>query len=518
MSILDRPAFGLLAPLFSLRSGRGWGVGELPDIPRFAPFARECGASFLMTLPLLEPSPGLESPYSAGSFFALDPLYLALDELEPFGAIGGRQKLPAEDRAALEDVEAAPFVLHGAVRALKDRVLRRAHTHFLATADAASAPARDLAAFRDEHRAWLPDYALFRALKHRLPQSWKSWPEGVRTRHEPSVEDARRELHDEVEHRTWLQWLTFRQLEAARKEARAAGLALVGDEPFLVAEDSADVWQLQHLFRFDATVGAPPDAFSAEGQEWGLPPYRWDRIAESGYELFRQRGAHVARFFDAVRIDHVVGLYRTYHRPLDKSRPHFFFPEGQPAQLAQGEAALRAFASGGAALVAEDLGVIPDFVRSSLDRLAIPGYRVLRWEAENGRYRDPKKFPAVSIATTGTHDTETSIEWWEKLDEFDRLAFGALPGMSALAKKERFDEDVWRALLALSFGAASRTVLLPIFDVLALRQRVNTPNTMGPENWSTRLPWTFETLASDAIVRGRARFVRGLSEKTGRTP
>jgi 4-alpha-glucanotransferase len=110
------------------------------------------------------------------------------------------------------------------------------------------------------------------------------------------------------------------------------------------------------------------------------------------------------------------------------------------------------------------------------------------------------------------------MEWWERLDEFDRQAFAALPGMKSLAKKERFDEEVWRALLELTFSSASATVLLPVFDVLALRQRVNTPNTMGPENWSTRLPHTFDALASDAIARGRARFVRELAQRSGRTP
>src|SRR6185503_10941941 len=126
-----------------------------------------------------------------------------------------------------------------------------------------------------------------------------------------------------------------------------------------------DVWAHQELYRFDATVGAPPDAFSETGQDWGLPPYRWDRIDASGYELFRERGRHAAQHFDLVRIDHVVGLYRTYHRPLDKS-PAFFVPAEERAQKSQGEAVLAAFAEAGADLIAEDLGVIPDFVRRSL--------------------------------------------------------------------------------------------------------------------------------------------------------
>src|SRR5690606_34230831 len=176
--------------------------------------------------------------------------------------------------------------------------------------------AADFARFREEHAAWLADYALFRTLKEHHPQSWRAWPEPLREHRADAVEQARAAHRHEIGFREYLQWIAFRQLERARARLRERDIALGGDEPFLVAEDSVDVWAHQDLYRFDATVGAPPDAFSATGQDWGLPPYRWDRIAESGYELFRARGRHAARFFDLRRIDHVVGLYRHYHPPL----------------------------------------------------------------------------------------------------------------------------------------------------------------------------------------------------------
>lgn len=515
VTLLSQRSLGVLVPLFSLRSDRSWGIGEAPDLGDFAEVARLCGASFVMTLPLLEPSPGLESPYSAGSFFALDPLYVSIDGLEHFGALGGEKSLTEAERAELEGIRQSPMVAHGRVRALKEAVLRRCHAHFRGL-DATSASAVDYARFSEEHRSWLPEYALFRALKHRLPQSWRTWPDGVRTRHAPSLAQAADELSDEVSFRAYLQWITFRQVEAARKAARARGIGLLGDEPFLVADDSSDVWSQQHLYRFDATVGAPPDAFSADGQEWGLPPYRWERLAEDGYELFARRGAHAAKIYDAVRIDHVVGLYRTYHRPIDKSA-HYFLPRTEPEQQAQGEAVLRTWQKQGLDLVAEDLGVIPDFVRRSLGTLAIPGLKVLRWEQEQGRFRDPARYPENSMATSGTHDTETSWQWWESLGEWERRSFAALPGATALGERTSWGEDVWKAVVEVVLKSASRTALLPLQDVLSLRPRINTPNTMGPENWSWRTPWTNAGMLSDAIVRGRLETVAGIARASRRT-
>lgn len=511
MDILGKRSLGLLVPVFSLRSDRSWGIGELADLADFAAVAKDAGSTFVMTLPLLEPSPGLTSPYSAGSFFALDPLYVAVEEVEEMQEVA----LSAAETEERDRLRASPIVRHDRIRTLKDAVLRRCFAAFRAK-DASSARAKDHARFVQEHAQWLGDYALFRALKHRLPVSWKTWPEGVRTRHAPSLEQARGELADEVAFRTYLQFLVFRQVEAARARARQAGVGLVGDEPFLVAEDSADVWSHQGSYRHDATVGAPPDAFSADGQEWGLPPYRWEKHAAEGYALFARRGAHAARIYDALRIDHVVGLYRTYHRPLDKT-PHYFWPKDQPDQLAQGEAVLRAFAAGGVSLIAEDLGVIPDFVRRSLEKLAVPGLKVLRWEQEQGRFRDPATYPELSVATTGTHDTESSWQWWEELGEWERRAFAALPGATAFAERKLWDEDVWETMLRLVIGSKSRTALLPLSDVLSLRRRVNTPNTMGPENWSWRVPWTNAAMRSDAIVKGRLAAVRRMAEAAGRT-
>ncbi len=515
MLVTHRRLAGLLIPVFSLRTARDWGVGELPDLAALGPLLERAGARVLMTLPLLEPSPGQESPYSPVSAFAIDPLYVSLDACVDLRAMGGRDALDDDDRAALAEARAASGVRHDLVRPLKQRWLARCAARF----EAEGEPDRreDLARFKDAHAGWLPDYALFRALKEQRPASWRAW-DGPLSTHEPAAVDAARaSLSARIGELEYAQWIAFRQLEAARASLAARGIALGGDEPFLTAEDSADVWSRQDLYRFDATVGAPPDAFSATGQNWGLPPYRWDRIAAEGYALFRARGQHAARLFDLTRIDHVVGLYRTFCWPLDGG-DGTFVPPDEPSQRAQGEAVLRAFGEGGAALIAEDLGVIPDFVRASLDALQIPGFRVLRWEERDGRYRTPPEWPEVSVATNGTHDTETTAAWWDGLAEHDRQKLRAIAPIGAVPEDvaRSYNRHVHAAILEALLGAPSHLAIVPVQDVFGLRGRVNVPSTVGPHNWSWRLPWSLESMEREDHVRGALDAFGALARRTGR--
>jgi 4-alpha-glucanotransferase len=182
----------------------------------------------------------------------------------------------------------------------------------------------------------------------------------------------------------------------------------------MVSADSADVWARQDQFRLDASVGVPPDAFSATGQDWGFPVYRWDVHAASDFEWLRCRARRNVALFDGYRVDHLVGFYRTYFRPHDGTEPQFT-PAEEAVQTELGERVLRIFASSGAEIVAEDLGVVPDFVRASLGLLGIPGYKVLRWEREwdvDGQpFIDPLDYPRSAVATSGTHDTEPMAVW-----------------------------------------------------------------------------------------------------------
>jgi 4-alpha-glucanotransferase len=205
----------------------------------------------------------------------------------------------------------------------------------------------------------------------------------------------------------------------------------------------------------------------------------------------------------------VVGLYRTYFFPDDGSSPAFV-PADEPAQVANGERVL-GILSEGAKVIAEDLGTVPDFVRASLARLGIPGYRVQRWEknweAGGTAFRDPAGWPAVSVATTGTHDTESLADWYEALSAEERAQLLALPALGELRARapERFDDGVRDALLGMLYRAGSDLLLLPFQDALGTRERVNVPGTVAGSNWTYRTPMDLAGLAADAGAQARLR-------------
>ena len=511
---------GILLPLFSLRSGSDWGVGEIPDLLPWARWCAAAGFSVAQVLPVNEASRGQASPYAALSAFAIDPVYVGVAALEDFEAAGGVGALPAGDRALLEEVRAAPAVRWDDVRALKSRALRVAFHRFLRDEwRTRSRRARALDAFAREEAAWLDAYALFVALHdgERGGRGWTEWPEPLRARDPAALADARARLSDEVLFHRWLQWQLEEQWHAARRAANAEGVELAGDLPFMVATDSADVWARRSDFRLDARVGVPPDAFSATGQDWGLPVYRWDVMQREGFPWIGERARRMADLYDLYRVDHVVGLYRTYYFPNDGAPPAFI-PEGEEAQTRNGERVL-GICSKGARVVAEDLGTVPDFVRASLARIRVPGYRVLRWERrwhDPGQpFRDPMEWPALSVATTGTHDTDSLADWWDGMEDDERAAFLALPALAPLRARGRvaFDDAVRDSVLALVYGARSDLLVLPFQDALGLRDRVNVPGTVNAENWTYRIPRDLSALHADRAVLER---LRALARASGR--
>jgi 4-alpha-glucanotransferase len=490
------------------------------DVGALARWMVSAGCTLWQHLPLSEVAPGQDSPYAASSSCALEPVYVALDELEDLAALGGVPSLPAADREALERDRGARRVDFASLRAVKTGALFRAWERFRDVELAAgSARAQDFARFREEHGAWLHDWALYRALHDRRRTSWRSWEPPLRHREEPALAAARVELRDAIDALCYAQWIADSQWRRGRAEANAHGVKVIGDLPFMVAEDSADVWDLQHLFRFDVTVGVPPDAYSADGQDWGLPVPRWNEMREAGDPWLHQRADRVAELYDGVRVDHVVGLYRTYARPIDKSAP-FFEPADEGAQRAQGERIL-AMLGERADVLAEDLGTVPPFVRRSLAEHQIPCTKVLRWEDDLGVFRDPAHFPAASLTVTGTHDTEALSVWWEGLRDHERAAQLQLPQLHALEARpaediKGFSPAVHEALLEMAFGAASDSLLLPITDALGWRDRMNVPGTVGSHNWTFRLPYTLDELASAIEPVRMAERLASLAKRHGR--
>jgi 4-alpha-glucanotransferase len=234
-------------------------------------------------------------------------------------------------------------------------------------------------------------------------------------------------------------------------------------------------------------------------------------MARGAYDWMRERARRAAELFGLYRIDHVVGLFRTWYIPLDGSAKGFI-PDGEPAQIAQGEQLLEILrtaagphAASGSPVIAEDLGVVPDFVRRSLTRLGVPGYRVLRWEKDGPVFRDPARYPALSVATTGTHDTESIADWFDALDEGERRAFLEIPALAPLreACPRRFDDRVRDQILACAYASGSDLVLVPFQDCFGDRDRINVPGTLNQDNWSYRMPRAVEELVGDAASTER---------------
>ena len=511
---------GVLVPLFSIPSHPSWGVGEIPDLATFARWLEQAGLDFVQLLPVNEMQEGQNSPYSALSAMAIDPVFIGLNDVPEFSEAGGEDALTTADRNALAKARARPSVDFGSIRPVKARALHTSfaifrHRHW----EKGTARDRAFREFADRESWWLDDYALFRALhdEHHACY-WRDWEPALRDRDPVALQDARLRLEATIFYYQYLQWLADEQWLRARRDCGRVGI--FGDFPFMVSGHSADVWARQDEFRLDATVGVPPDAFSATGQDWGLPVYRWDVIERGDYQWLRNRARRCTELYDGYRIDHLVGFYRTYVR--ERGGNTYFTPSGEWAQTAQGERLLRIFKESGSTIIAEDLGVVPDFVRESLARLHVPGLKVLRWERQwhvDGQpFRRPADFPVESVAISGTHDTETLAEWWDNAGPRERRLCAELPGLCDAGRTATapFDAATRDALLRVLFSARSNFVIIPIQDVFGWRDRVNVPAVVNDENWTWRLPWPIDDLASQPEAQERAAFLRNLSRDSRR--
>jgi 4-alpha-glucanotransferase len=517
----SRRRAGLLIPLFSCPSTMSWGIGDIGDVAPMAAWLAGARQQVLQLLPINEMAPRQQSPYSAISAMAIDPIYIALPGVPEFQALGGEGSLSAGDRALLNQVRRAPAIDHQTVRHLKEGALRAAFERFRDAEWCRNTDrARALRAFLSEQAWWIEDYAIFRALHaHQGERPWTEWPDALQRREPTAIARARRELADEILFHQYLQWVAASEWSDARAGAR--GVELFGDLPFMVDGDSADVWARQHQFQLDASVGVPPDAFSAAGQDWGMPVYRWDIVADEDFRWLRERARRSADLYDGYRIDHLVGFYRTYGRSRTDGGA-FFTPPDEASQTALGERVIASFRDAGAEIIAEDLGTVPDFVRASLARLGVPGFSVLRWERRwhvDGRpFRDPAEYPIVSVATSGTHDTETMAVWWETAPAGDREQIGGLPTIQRLGDGRDltgcpYVPAVRDVLLEALFASPSNLVLLPVQDVFGWRDRINEPASINPRNWTFRLPWPCDRLDEVPEARERQHALRTWAEK-----
>jgi len=511
----------MLVPLFSIPSQRSWGIGEIPDLVPLAAWLRAAGLHFVQLLPINEMEQGQSSPYSAISAMAIDPIFIALRDVEELGDDDGERMLTEEQRQRLAKARASRIVDYATVRELKSRAFGTAFERFRAIRQDGSNPrAAAFLAFKAREDWWLAEYALFRALHYeQRGRYWLEWPDTLRDRNAAAIHAARERLADRILFYEYLQFLADEQWQRAR--AGCAGIGVFGDFQFMVSSHSADVWSRQDEFRVDVSVGVPPDAFSETGQDWGLPAYRWDVMGREGYTWLDRRSRRCTDLFDGFRVDHLVGFYRTFVR--DREGHKCFVPPQEPEQLAQGERLLQLFASHGATIVAEDLGTVPDFVRESMANLGVPGLKVFRWEREwdepQQPFRDPSAYPVVSVAISGTHDTEPLAEWWENAADDERRAVVEVPFLRAAGMEPTpaWSERTRDLLIEALFSAQSSLVIVAIQDIFGWRDRINTPASVGEQNWTWRLPAPIDHLASDPVFVERAAFLCRLAAKYGRS-
>ncbi len=484
---------GIGVPLFSLTSSRSWGIGEFADLPAFGSWCAAAGQRYVQLLPLNEISPGETSPYSSMTAMALDPIYIRVADVPDYQALGGNAVLSDAQRAVLAAVRTAARVRYADVRALKTHCLAAAFARFRAEELAHdTARAQAFRAYAARESWWLDAYTTFRAI-HAAEQerAWWDWPPGLAYADAEALRQANVTFADARIHYAYLQWIAEGQWQAARA---AAGVRVFGDLPFMVSGDSPDVWARKDEFMLDATVGVPPDAFSETGQDWGLPPWRWDVMQGTGFQWMRARARRTAALFDGVRIDHLVGLYRIYVRPIDAALPVVFAPPDERSESLLGATLLGIYLQSGVEVIAEDLGTVPDFVRWSMARLGVPGFKVLRWERawhQPGQpLIDPGSYPDDSVALPGTHDTESLAQWWRELPSAERAGLLALPGMHAgpVHADSPFVPQVRDTLLRGVLGSASRYVMVPLQDVFGWDVRINTPATVNDANWTWRVP------------------------------
>lgn len=469
---------GILMPVFSLP--RGAGIGDLgPGAYDFVNFLQAAGQTIWQLLPLGPTARG-NSPYSSYSAFAGNPLLISFTQLVDDGLLTASQLTDSRfDDCHREAVD------YAAVRSIKEPLLRSAYDSFQ---DNTRHNLRgEFESFCSGNESWLKDFVLFNALANDSGEAdWTQWSPELVQRNSDAIAGAEERLADSIGFAKFEQFIFDLQWRRLKAYANQHNVRIYGDMPIFVAFESADVWCHQELFQLNengrpsVVAGVPPDYFSATGQMWGNPLYRWERLAESGYEWWIRRLRQAFEFFDLLRIDHFRGFESYWEIPADAENAigGRWMPAPGDDLFVRVREAL-----GDVPIVAEDLGLITDDVHAMRERLGFPGMRVLQFGFDDihDAYHRPESYPEHSIAYTGTHDNDTLIGWYQHRCDAGRdneLLNSRLSG-----DPHRIHTDLMGGLL----HSAADTVIIPLQDLLGLdgASRMNTPG--EPEgNWTWR--------------------------------
>ncbi len=447
-----------------------YGIGELgPEALGFVGFLEDAGQKLWQMLPL-GPTGDDGSPYSSYSAFAGNPLLISTERLKKDGLLQS-------------DVPEAPDgpVDYPAVISKKTKVLREAYERMK--------PGKEFQKFKDEHEGWLGDYALYMALKDKFGgRSWNRWDEDVSSRKPAALEKARRELEKEVRFHEFAQYLFFRHWEDVKSAANGAGIEVIGDIPIFISHDSADVWVNQDLFFLDSSgdptvvAGVPPDYFSETGQLWGNPLYDWEALRQDGYSWWVERVRMALTLYDVVRIDHFRGFEAYWEIPADETTAQngrwVEGPGREPFQAFEKEIDT----GDEPQIIAEDLGEITAGVEELRKELGLPGMKVLQFafSGPDNAFLPHQYGDTNWIVYTGTHDNDTTAGWWAGADAEGRNFARRYLGKEFVS--------VWD-FIRLAYASVAQRAVVPMQDVLGLgsEHRMNTPGTVGGNNWAWRL-------------------------------
>ena len=470
---MDRAA-GILLSVSSLPSPHG--IGTLGKAAyAFVDFLSEAGQKYWQMLPVGPISYG-DSPYQSFSAFAGNPYYIDLDMLVSDGLLtAGEVSAPFWG----DDPERVDY---GAVYRARFDLLEKAFDRGW-KADRVA-----VASFAAKNRSWLPDYALFMALKRHFDMApWTQWPlADIRLRKPAAVARWTEQLDRDVRFFTYLQYLFHRQWTALKAYAGKKGVQLIGDLPIYVALDSADVWANPEMFQLDeeniptAVAGVPPDAFTADGQLWGNPLYDWERMAQDGFSWWARRMQSTLARFDVARLDHFRGLESYWAVPKDA-------PTAAPGHWEKGPGA--AFVQmlrekfPQALIIAEDLGYVTEEVQALLDLSGFPGMKVLQFAFDHQQPSSylPHCYPVNCVCYTGAHDNTTLRGWLAEADPLDVAKAKAYLGLSE-------EEGPDWGLLRGGMGSVARLFIAQMQDYLQLgdEARMNRPG-LPDGNWQWRM-------------------------------
>lgn len=556
--------WGIALQLYSLRSDRNWGVGDFQDLSTVVDWAgKKLGASVIGLNPLhalKNTTPYHISPYSPASRLFLNELYIDADQIQECWTDPAIRARLADGtfRAQLDALRRSEFVDYDAVAATKRTVLDLCYQAFARDNFEGGDPGRSPTTERGrlfqqyvrQEGESLAHYALFRALEEAQqlepssPAEWMDWPEPYRDPSSNAVDEFRRQHAKQIHAVQYVQWLASGQLRAVVDKAGQAGMPIGLYYDLALGSDrtGADGWRFQSVLAMEADCGAPPDAFAPEGQNWGFSPADPIRLRASGYEQLIQLLRHNFRYGGAIRLDHVMALFRL-----------FWIPRGMPASKgtyvhypADDLLAILALESERAKVlvIGEDLGTVPDWVRQRLGTAGVLSYRVFYFERLwDGGWKPPGTYPSQSLAVAATHDLPTLSGYWEGADIETRAGLGFFTSeaaqMTALADRQRDKAAILAALqseglLPSSLSGKStqpsamlwelakaihiylaRTpawlVLANVEDVIGTRVQTNVPGTVDQHpNWRRKLALTVEELIRDDRFEQLAAELRSL--------